>query len=58
MESSERCQRFLGHAGVGHTPIFDITFPVGSSLAASLVTHMCCREGDFLVADLRASQST
>ena len=47
-----------GHAVVGHDPLVAINFTVGSSLAASFISHMSYREGDFLVTDLRASQST
>ena len=58
VNSSEICPQFLGYAGVGRAPIFVVTFSFSSSLAASLVAHMCCREGEFFVDYLRASQST
>ena len=58
MNSSVGCPQFLGHASVGYDPLVSITFPVGSSLIASLIAHMSCSEGYFLIAVFRASQST
>ena len=48
----------LGHAGEGYDPLVVITFPVGSSLDASLAAYLSCIEGAFFVASFRASQST
>ena len=45
--SSQGCPQFLWHDGVGHDPLFVITCLVCSSLAASLVNHLCCCGGDF-----------
>ena len=56
--SSVRCIQLLGHAVVGHANLFFINLTVGSYLAASLVAHLCCHEGEFLVATLRGYQST
>ena len=58
MTTSDRCPQFLVHVDVGHAPLFVITFLVGVYLDYSLVAHLCCREGYFLVDALRASQST
>ena len=48
----------MGNAGVGHTLLFVITFPVGISFEDNLVAHMFYREGAFLVAALKVSQYT
>ena len=58
MTSSVRCTQFLGHSGVVHDPIFDITFNIGGSLASSLIAHLSYCEGSFLVDNFRVSQST
>ena len=52
------CPQYLGHDGDDHEPLVDIHFPVGSSLADSISTHMSCLEGYVLVASFSASQST
>ena len=56
--SSLRLPQFLGHADVSHDPLVAITFLLGRSLAASIIYHMSCCGGDFLVTALSASQST
>ena len=52
------CPQYLAHDGYGHEPLVFITFPVGSSLAASLAVHLSCLKGYLFVSSFSASQST
>ena len=56
--SSAGFSQSLGNAGKGHDPLFAITFPVGSSLDASMAAHLSCLVGAFFVPSFRESQST
>ena len=55
--SSVVCPQFPGHAGVGQDTLVAVTFPAGSSSAASLTAHPRRREGDFCAAILSARPS-
>ena len=52
--SSAGFPQSLGNDRYGHEPLVVITFPVGNSLAASLVAHLSCLEEYFFVASYSA----